>query len=79
MLILDQAVQLKQSLEQIGINLSEFTVDVQNDGSRSRNQSFIYRSKKKPARLGASEDESKAEAIETFRVDLRKGLLHWIA
>jgi flagellar hook-length control protein FliK len=72
-------VQLRQSLAQIGVNLSEFSVDIQHDGNRSRNQSFNNHRLKKSARTGAAEDESKDERIETFRVDLRKGLLHWIA
>ena len=78
MLVQDQAVQLKQSLAEIGVNLSEFSVDIQQDDNRSRNQSFNNQGKKKRARLGDLEEESKPERIETFRVDLRKGLLHWI-
>ena len=78
-LVLDQAVQLKLSLAEIGVNLSEFTVDIQQDDSRSRNQSFSGQGKKKRARFGDAEDENKPERIETFRVDLRKGFLHWVA
>ncbi|MCL1875274.1 MAG: flagellar hook-length control protein FliK [Synergistaceae bacterium] len=78
MLVQENSVQLKQSLEQVGVVLSEFTVDVQHDESRSRNQSFNNRRAKKGVHFGESA-ESEVERIETFRVDLRKGLLHWIA
>ena len=79
MLVQDNLVQLKQSLTQIGVNLTEFSVDVQHDGSHARDQSFNNYKSKKSARHGTAEGESKADKIEIFRVDLRKGLLHWIA
>ena len=77
LLVQDQIIQLKQNLEQIGVNLAEFTVDIQQDNNSSRDQS---NNKPQKVRLGAvEEEESEAERIEAFRVDLRKGLLHWIA
>ena len=77
MLVQDQMFQLKQNLAQIGVNLAEFTVDIQQDDDRPREQ---FNNKPKKARLGImEEEESEAEKIESFRVDLRKGLLHWIA
>jgi flagellar hook-length control protein FliK len=80
MLVQDQAAQLKQNLEQAGVKLTEFSVDVQQDGSRSNNQTFRYKPRKS-AHFGSAENENENEAdrIEAFRVDLRKGLLHWIA
>ena len=76
-LVQDQIIQLKQNLEQIGVNLTEFRVDIQKDNENSRDQ---YNNKPKKARGRATEEEeSETEKIEAFRVDLRKGLLHWIA
>ena len=78
MLVQDQLAQLKQNLEQAGVKLAEFSVDVQQEKDRSRDQSFNNKPGK--TRLGVTEEEeSEAERIEVFRVDLRKGLLHWIA
>ncbi|MCL2767220.1 MAG: flagellar hook-length control protein FliK [Synergistaceae bacterium] len=78
MLVEDHINQLKQNLEQIGVKLAEVTVDIQQDKGNSRDQASNNKSRK--TRLGAAEEEeSEAERIEAFRVDLRKGLLHWIA
>ena len=78
MLVQDNSVNLKQNLAQVGVILSDFSVDVQHEGSRSRNQSFNNHRSKKSARFGSTAFENETERIETFRVDLRKGLLHWI-
>jgi flagellar hook-length control protein FliK len=79
MLVQEESAQLKRDLEQIGVTLTEFSVDVQNDGNRSRNQSFNNHRSRRMAHLGSAEGENEDERVEIFRVDLRKGLLHWIA
>ena len=78
MLVQENSAQLKQNLEQAGVKLTEFSVDIQHDGSHSRDKAFDHGESKR-ANLDKTEDENEAERIETFRVDLRKGMLHWIA
>ena len=74
-LIQDQIAQLRWSLAQQGVQLTHFSVDVQQDNDhRDRNQGAGQR-----RRGGASEKDDDAESPTVFRVDLNEGLLYWVA
>ena len=77
-LVQDQIVQLRMSLAQQGVQLAQFSVDVQQDDGR-RQQGFSRgQGGRRRARGEASgEDDGAANAV--FRVDLNQGLLHWVA
>ena len=74
-IVQDQITQLRDNLLQQGVQVSEFTVDVQQDNSRSgqgqqeQNQRSMYD-------FTGSEDD---EDTENFRIDLEEGLLYWVA
>lgn len=76
-LVQDQIVQLRMSLAQQGVQLAQFSVDVQQDDGR-RQQGFLRgQGGRRRARGEASgEDDEAANAV--FRVDLNQGLLHWV-
>lgn len=76
-LVQDQIVQLRMSLAQQGVQLAQFSVDVQQDDGR-RQQGFSRgQGGRRRARGEASgEDDEAANAV--FRVDLNQGLLHWV-
>ena len=74
-IVQEQFTQLRDNLAQQGVQVSEFTVDVQQDntghgqdsGGQNQRDSYSYT---------ASEDDSDTE---TFRADLEEGLLYWVA
>ena len=74
-IVQDQFTQLRDNLLQQGVQVSEFTVDVQQDNSRqgqnsdSQNQRDYYS-------YEPSEDD---DDTEIFRADLEEGLLYWVA
>jgi hypothetical protein len=74
-LIQDQLAQLRWSLAQQGVQLTHFSVDVQQDnGRREQGQNSDRR------RVEASTRNDMDEGEETvFRVDLDQGLLYWVA
>ncbi|MCL2010196.1 MAG: flagellar hook-length control protein FliK [Synergistaceae bacterium] len=78
-LIQDHLAQLKLSLEQQGVQLTHFSVDVQQDDAH-RNQEQWNMHRRRGSR-GANEEDAAGEANEEelFRVDLNQGLLYWIA
>lgn len=77
-LVQDQIVQLRMSLAQQGVQLAQFSVDVQQDDGR-RQQGFSRgQGGRRRARGEASGEDDGAENA-VFRVDLNQGLLHWVA
>ena len=76
-LIQDHLVQLKLSLEQQGVQLTHFSVDVQQDNTRG-NHSHGDRTPRSHGRAG-DVDVAGEEALPCFQVDLNQGLLYWIA
>ena len=75
-IVQEQITQLRENLSQQGVQVSEFTVDVQQDNtgqgqnSGRENQREYYNS----LTSGNTEDDT-----EDFRVDLEEGLLYWVA
>ena len=77
-LIQDHLVQLRHSLEQQGVQLTHFSVDVQQD-DRHRNQGWENtRRRRQGGMLGTGEEDS-VDDETLFQVDLDQGLLYWIA
>ncbi|MBQ3652813.1 MAG: flagellar hook-length control protein FliK [Synergistaceae bacterium] len=75
-LVQDQLSQLRMNLSQQGVQVAEFTVDVQQDNSGSHNPQGQEQPNRGPMNFaGDTEDED----TEEFRVDLEEGLLWWVA
>jgi flagellar hook-length control protein FliK len=78
-MIQQQIDSLKESLQAQGIHVSGLTVDIRNnDGRNGRNGSNDSKARNRRGRetLG---DENLAEGTRIIRLDLEKGLLHWVA
>ncbi|MDR2180152.1 MAG: flagellar hook-length control protein FliK [Synergistaceae bacterium] len=72
-LVQDQLVQLRLTLAQQGVQLTQFSVDVQQDsGQRQQQQNTGQRRQ-------FVEPGEEEEGQTVFRVDLDKGLLYWVA
>lgn len=74
-LVQDQISQLRMNLSQQGVQVAEFTVDVQQDSSGNHNQQG---QEQYAGRFGFVDDSDDDEA-EDFRIDLEEGLLYWVA
>jgi flagellar hook-length control protein FliK len=74
-LVQDQIVQLRMSLEQQGVQVAHFSVDVQQDSEHQR-QSGQQQSRNARRVPGENPD---VEEETVFRVDLNQGLLYWVA
>ena len=72
-LVQDQLDQLRMNLSQQGVQVAEFTVDVQQDNSGSQQQNSQQGNQQ--GRFFVEADEEPEE----FRVDLEEGLLYWVA
>ncbi|MBQ7196491.1 MAG: flagellar hook-length control protein FliK, partial [Synergistaceae bacterium] len=76
-LVQDQLTQLRMNLSEQGVQVAEFTVDVQQDSqngggnSQNENQQDEQRNF-----IGGLEEE---DDTEDFRIDLEDGLLYWVA
>lgn len=75
-LVQDQLSELRMNLSQQGVQVAEFTVDVQQDNSNGNHQNNhddgnAYRT--------FALNESDDDITEEFRVDLEEGLLYWVA
>jgi flagellar hook-length control protein FliK len=70
---------LKTSLEAQGIHVSSLTVDIRNnDGQKGRGD--LYGSKGKNKKIADSDEaDDLAEGTRIVRLDLERGLLHWVA
>ena len=75
-LVQDQLAQLRMNLADQGVQVADFTVDVQQDSQRDRRDSQDENSGKRANVIGGVEEE---EDTEEFRVDLEEGLLYWVA
>ena len=76
-LVQDQIAQLRTHLHQLGVQTTEFTVDIHDHGGE-RGQNRGDGAKSSKAR-GLDGDEDFDDDTPTFRVDLEQGLLHWVA
>lgn len=75
-LVQDQIVQLKHSLQQIGVQVTEFSVDIH---QQDKGHGQFAEQKQKNRAHGSDKEDDMQNEEEVFRVDLRKGILHWIA
>ena len=76
-LVQDQLSQLRMNLSQQGVQVAEFTVDVQQDSQqdgRGQGQNYQEQNGRRNFIAGTEEEEP-----EDFRIDLEDGLLYWIA
>jgi flagellar hook-length control protein FliK len=78
--LLGQLDQLRQALAQQGITVGQLSVDVRQQEEQQHNQSDSGKSRR-TNRLSGMEDGGSDEDEErrTVRLDLERGLLHWIA
>ena len=77
-LVQDQLTQLRMNLSQQGVQVAEFTVDVQQDNQR-QNQNNNQQDNYNQGRAGAVRGLTADDEPEEFRVDLQEGLLYWVA
>ena len=73
-LVQDQLSELRMNLSQQGVQVAEFTVDVQQDNSGSQNQQGQQNNPY--MNFFADDDDNETEE---FRIDLEDGLLYWVA
>jgi len=76
-LIQDHIAQLRLTLEQQGVQLTHFSVDVQQDNTKGR-QDYGEGAHRRHGSLRAGEEDEE-ELTPSFQVDLNQGLLYWIA
>ena len=76
-LVQDQLSQLRMNLSQQGVQVAEFTVDVQQDNSQ-RDKHNSQQDNQPSNRIAGITGEPDEEP-EEFRVDLEEGLLYWVA
>ncbi|MGI6252464.1 MAG: flagellar hook-length control protein FliK [Aminivibrio sp.] len=76
-LVQDHISQLRTHLQQQGVQLAEFTVDISDHGKEGRGEAGYdgRDGRSRAASLLSGEDEE----TPIFRVDLELGLLHWMA
>ncbi|MDR3281076.1 MAG: flagellar hook-length control protein FliK [Synergistaceae bacterium] len=75
-MVQQQIDSLKASLQAQGIHVSGLTVDIRNNDSRQgRNEPYAQ----KKNRRGASDNDDEIDTTRIIRLDLEKGLLHWVA
>ena len=74
-LVQDQLSQLRMNLSEQGVQVAEFTVDVQQDSQQDSRNSQQQNQNDGLNFIGGVEEED----TEEFRVDLEEGLLYWVA
>jgi flagellar hook-length control protein FliK len=78
-LIQDQLAQLRWSLAQQGVQLTHFSVDVQQEDA-GRQQQGTGRERRRAREISGVDAAADAQDEEAgFRVDLDQGLLYWVA
>ena len=75
-LIQDQLTQLRMNLSEQGVQVAEFTVDVQQDNQQGGNSQNENQQNNRENFIAGLEDD---DDTEEFRVDLEEGLLYWVA
>ena len=73
-LVQSQITQIRMNLSQQGVQVTEFSVDVQQDNSQNNNNSGQQNDRGQYFNFNQDDDES-----EEFRIDLEEGLLYWLA
>jgi len=75
-LVQDQLTQLRMNLSEQGVQVAEFTVDVQQDNQQGGNSQNENQQDNRGNFIAGAEDE---DDTEEFRIDLEEGLLYWVA
>ena len=75
-LVQDQLTQLRMNLSQQGVQVAEFTVDVQQDNQQNQGQN---QNSSQQENTGAVRGLTADDEPEELRVDLQEGLLYWVA
>ena len=75
-LVQDQLMQLRFTLAQQGVELTHFSVDVQQDGGQRQHEQQDAEQSGNGVLAG---DDGETNEETTFRVDLNEGLLYWVA
>ncbi|MBQ3625703.1 MAG: flagellar hook-length control protein FliK, partial [Synergistaceae bacterium] len=80
-LVQDQITELRMTLEQQGVQVTQFAVDVQQDnaGRQQEQQEQSGQGRRRVNALGGLEPEAENGEAEEFRIDLNEGLLYWVA
>lgn len=78
-LVQDQIAQLRLSLAQQGVQLTHFSVDVQQDDTQQRRGTEQQGRRKRHGGPGADGQDEAQDEPASFRVDLSQGLLYWLA
>ncbi len=74
-LVQSQITQIRMNLSQQGVQVTEFSVDVQQDNSQNNNNNSGQQNDRgQYFNFNQDDDES-----EEFRIDLEEGLLYWLA
>ena len=76
-LVQSQLTQLRMNLSQQGVQVAEFSVDVQQDNAQQQNQHDAYNNNN--SRRNFNLEEIEDGGSEEFRIDLQDGLLYWVA
>ena len=74
-LVQNQISELRMNLSQQGVQVAEFTVDVQQDNSNGNHQS----NNEEGNRYRTFAFQEAEDDTEEFRIDLEEGLLYWVA
>jgi flagellar hook-length control protein FliK len=75
-----QLDSLKESLQLQGIHVSGMTVDIKNnEGERNRGNAGASKKGRRAAARFGGDDEDAGDGARVLRLDLEKGLLHWVA
>ena len=75
-LVQDQLTQLRMNLSEQGVQVAEFTVDVQQDNQQGGGSQNENQQDRRENFIGGIEED---DDTEEFRVDLEEGLLYWVA
>ena len=78
LLVQSQITQLRMNLAQQGVQVTEFTVDVQQDGAQQNSQDG-YNNRDNNNRYRGFNGDDEDDGSEEFRIDLNDGLLYWVA
>jgi flagellar hook-length control protein FliK len=76
-LVQEQVTQLKSALAQQGVDLTQFSVDIRRDDAHQ----FDRREPEKRLNPRRDSVDNNEEGLEetAFRIDMRQGLLYWVA
>ncbi len=77
-LIQDQISQLRMNLSRQGVQVTEFTVDVQQENANQQNSQQQQQHRFFSQANFVNDDDLDPES-EDFRIDLEQGLLYWVA